>query len=96
MIGDDASTPKRVDIGDNSSLDTTMTTDLRSTVTRAAIELGVSAHAAKKWWQRGGVPAKWRKPLLDRLQAEGFAIDWDDLAAPTRSSQGQNVPSVAA
>jgi hypothetical protein len=73
-----------------------MTTDLRSTVARVAVELGVSEAAMKKWWQRNGVPPKWRKAVLDRLQAEGHAVDWDDLAAQPRTSQGQNVPSAAA
>jgi hypothetical protein len=64
-----------------------MAADLRSTVSRVAHELGVKTWAVQKWWQRGGVPPKWRKPVLDKLSAEGWAIDWDDLGNPVRAPQ---------
>jgi hypothetical protein len=84
-----------VDMGDKSSLDAAAMSTLRKFVDGLAEELGVKAGARKKWWQRHGVPLKWRRRLIAAAARQGVLIEWDDLesrAQLDRPVRVQNVP----
>jgi hypothetical protein len=85
-----------VDTGDKSSLDAAAMITLRKFVDGLAEGLGVEAGARKKWWQRRGVPLKWRRRVIAAADQQGVQIDWDDLdKGPQleRCVRVHNVPS---
>lgn len=54
-------------------------TTLRRFVDGLAEVLGVEAEARKKWWQRRGVPLRWRRPIIAMAGEQGVLIEWDEL-----------------
>jgi hypothetical protein len=71
---------------------------LRKFVDALAEELGVEPEARKKWWQRRGVPLRWRRQIIALASDRGVEVDWDDLedrAALECPVKVQNVPANA-
>jgi hypothetical protein len=46
-----------------------------------AAQIGVSAAAVRKWWQRGAVPHRWRMAILRAAAARGIDARYDDMGA---------------
>lgn len=60
---------------------------MKPEIDRLAAARGVTVAARQKWKERGGVPHRWRIPLLQDAAAAGVSVSVIDMEWPSREER---------